>query len=91
MPKEDPLIPADHAVRLYEHAVQPKTLWLAPTRGHGSALFQAEAQYLQTIARWYKFHCLTKAAVVAHSAKLDLLPGYAQRPGHDRDRDEHKP
>jgi pimeloyl-ACP methyl ester carboxylesterase len=53
--QEDPLIPADHAVRLYEHAVQPKALWLAPTLGHGSALFQAEDDYLQTIVRWDKF------------------------------------
>jgi len=50
----DPLIPPKHALRLYQHAVQPKALWLAHTLGHGSALFRAEADYLGAITRWDK-------------------------------------
>jgi fermentation-respiration switch protein FrsA (DUF1100 family) len=62
----DPLIPADHAVRLYEHAVQPKALWLAQTLGHGTTLLEAEADYLNTITRWYKHHFSQEAIRVSH-------------------------
>jgi fermentation-respiration switch protein FrsA (DUF1100 family) len=34
----DPLIPSEHAQRLYERAVEPKTLWITETEGHGSAI-----------------------------------------------------
>jgi pimeloyl-ACP methyl ester carboxylesterase len=59
--REDALIPAYRALRLYAHAHQPKQLWLADTCGHGSALFQAEEAYLQTVIRWDRRELATDA------------------------------
>jgi fermentation-respiration switch protein FrsA (DUF1100 family) len=44
----DELIPADHARRLYERAMEPKALWISNTGGHTSSL-GARSQYLQAI------------------------------------------
>jgi pimeloyl-ACP methyl ester carboxylesterase len=49
--QNDPMIPAEHAVRLHEHAFYPKKLWLAPTVGHGNSLLRAEDDYLNEAIR----------------------------------------
>jgi fermentation-respiration switch protein FrsA (DUF1100 family) len=36
--QNDPLIPSEHAHRLYDRAVEPKTLWITETEGHGSSI-----------------------------------------------------
>ncbi len=76
--EEDPLIPANHALRLYGQALQPKTLWLAPTRGHGSALFQAEKAYLQTIRHWYQGHPAKAGSDVKARPRLARFAGGPQ-------------
>jgi fermentation-respiration switch protein FrsA (DUF1100 family) len=45
----DRMIPAEHAVRLYNHAREPKSLWIAPTGFHTSALFRAGPEYLRRV------------------------------------------
>ena len=40
--KQDPIIPAQHARRLFEAAAEPKTLWMLPDGPHISALFRPE-------------------------------------------------
>jgi alpha-beta hydrolase superfamily lysophospholipase len=80
--EEDPLIPVDHAVRLYDHAIETKTLWVAHTQGHGSALFQAEENYLDTITGWYTTQSSQKAAAVSYSGPPGQLAGNARRFGH---------
>jgi alpha-beta hydrolase superfamily lysophospholipase len=47
--EEDPLIPADHARRLYARAREPRALWVAPTRGHGSVLPRAYPEYVARV------------------------------------------
>jgi fermentation-respiration switch protein FrsA (DUF1100 family) len=37
-PREDEMIPTEQAHKLYEHAHEPRQLWIVPTDGHGSAL-----------------------------------------------------
>jgi fermentation-respiration switch protein FrsA (DUF1100 family) len=46
---EDRLIPPFHAERLYQSAVEPKTLWSTPSGGHGAALFVARAEYVRLV------------------------------------------
>ena len=48
--QDDSLIPADHARRLFEAAVEPKSLWIADTGDHCSA-FGSRAEYLAHVSR----------------------------------------
>lgn len=48
----DPMIASDHARRLYDAAVEPKTLWIADTQGHGSALILAGNEYRTMVKEW---------------------------------------
>ncbi|MFO0966723.1 MAG: alpha/beta fold hydrolase [Gemmataceae bacterium] len=45
----DPLIPSDHARRLYEHAREPKGLLLVDTKDHAAVLATGEEQYLHAV------------------------------------------
>lgn len=47
--RDDELIPASHAQRLYDAACEPKSLWITDTGGHGSS-FQSRAEYLRRTA-----------------------------------------
>jgi pimeloyl-ACP methyl ester carboxylesterase len=49
----DPLIPAEHSMRLYERAVEPKSLWISETSGHGLALIEARAPYLERVRQLF--------------------------------------
>jgi fermentation-respiration switch protein FrsA (DUF1100 family) len=48
----DSLIPSDHSRRLYERAVEPKSLWFVDTDLHGGALIRATAAYLQAVKQF---------------------------------------
>jgi uncharacterized protein len=50
----DPLIPCEHSIRLYEHAVQPKVLLLTDTGGHGSVLAGATEEYVRAATELLK-------------------------------------
>jgi fermentation-respiration switch protein FrsA (DUF1100 family) len=47
----DGLIPVEHAHRLFARAAEPKTLWVAPTGWHGSALHGDLPHYLSAVKR----------------------------------------
>ncbi len=48
----DDMIPVAQGLRLHEQAAAPKSIWIAETTGHSSALSGARADYLQTVMRW---------------------------------------
>jgi pimeloyl-ACP methyl ester carboxylesterase len=49
----DPLIPAQHSVRLHARAAEPRALWIAETSGHGMALLEAPDAYLAEVRRFF--------------------------------------
>lgn len=50
--RNDALVPVDHANRLHESAVAPKTLWVTDTGNHGSS-WMLGAEYARKIRDWF--------------------------------------
>jgi pimeloyl-ACP methyl ester carboxylesterase len=48
----DRLLPPEQAQHLFQHAAEPKTLWIADTEGHASVLILAREEYLQRVQLW---------------------------------------